>query len=86
MWVKKSGQEFVARHFAPEYKAHMLELVDYLLAAYKERISALPWMTEETREKALVKLSKFRAKIGYPEVWRSFEGLSFNPLWCFPGG
>jgi len=73
------GQEFVARHFAPEYKAHMLELVDYLLAAYKERISALPWMTEETREKALVKLSKFRAKIGYPEVWRSFEGLSFNP-------
>ena len=73
------GQEFVARHFAPEYKAHMLELVDYLLAAYKERISALPWMTEETRTKALVKLSKFRAKIGYPEVWRSFEGLSFNP-------
>jgi putative endopeptidase len=39
------GKEFVARHFPPEYKEKMLDLVDHLLAAYRERISDLAWMT-----------------------------------------
>lgn len=71
------GKKFVAEHFPPEYKEKMLELVDYLIEAYRERISALEWMTPATREKALVKLGKFRAKIGYPEKWRQFDGLEF---------
>lgn len=73
------GQVFVERHFPPEAKSEMLELVDYLLQAYRERISNLPWMTPATREKALEKLAKFKAKIGYPDKWRSYEGLSFSP-------
>lgn len=75
----ETGKHFVERHFPPEAKAEMLDLVDYLLQAYEERITSLPWMTPETREKALVKLSKFRAKIGYPEKWRTYEGLEFSP-------
>lgn len=73
------GKHFVQRHFPPEAKQEMLELVDYLLEAYNERISDLPWMTSETKQRALVKLSKFRAKIGYPETWRTYEGLEFSP-------
>ncbi|WP_010122681.1 M13 family metallopeptidase [Corynebacterium nuruki] len=73
------GKEFVARHFPPEYKEKMLDLVDHLLAAYRERISDLAWMTPATREKALVKLEAFRARIGYPEVWRDYGDLSFRP-------
>ena len=73
------GQEFVKEHFPPEYKEKMLELVDYLLAAYRDRISELTWMTPTTREKALEKLGTFRARIGYPDKWRSFEGLGFSP-------
>jgi putative endopeptidase len=72
------GQEFVAEHFPPEYKKLMLELVDYLLAAYRDRISELSWMTPATRERALEKLGTFRARIGYPDVWRDFSGLSFG--------
>ncbi|AHW65536.1 Putative endopeptidase [Corynebacterium glyciniphilum AJ 3170] len=72
------GQEFVAEHFPPEYKKLMLELVDYLLAAYRDRISELPWMTPATRERALEKLGTFRARIGYPDVWRDFSGLTFG--------
>lgn len=74
------GQLFVERHFQPEWKDELLEMVDYLLNAYQERISNLPWMTPATRNKALEKLSKFRAKIGYPDKWRSYEGLKFSPV------
>ena len=73
------GQVYVEKHFPPSSKQHMLELVDYLLAAYRERISALDWMTEGTRERALEKLGQFQAKIGYPDRWRSFDGLDFDP-------
>ncbi|ANE02904.1 M13 family metallopeptidase [Corynebacterium crudilactis] len=72
------GQRFVEKHFPASSKEHMLELVDYLVAAYRDRISNLAWMTPETRERALEKLSKFNAKIGYPEKWRSYEGLEFS--------
>lgn len=72
------GQEFVAEHFPPEYKKLMLELVDYLLAAYRDRISELSWMTPATREKALEKLGTFRARIGYPDTWRDFSALDFG--------
>lgn len=69
------GRAFVARHFPPEHKERMDDLVEHLLAAYRERIGALDWMTEDTRARALEKLSLFKAKIGYPARWRSYEGL-----------
>lgn len=72
------GKIFVDRYFPPSSKAEMDELVGYLTAAYRERISSLPWMTEETREKALEKLSLFKAKIGYPDTWRDYSGLEFS--------
>ncbi|MFP7365183.1 M13-type metalloendopeptidase [Corynebacterium callunae] len=72
------GQIFVEKHFPASSKAEMLELVDYLVAAYRDRISHLAWMTPATRERALEKLEKFNAKIGYPEKWRSYEGLEFS--------
>ncbi|WP_130840576.1 M13 family metallopeptidase [Corynebacterium neomassiliense] len=72
------GRVFVERHFPPAHKKQMEELVDHLLAAYRERISELQWMTPETREKALEKLSTFRARIGYPDVWRDFSGVEFS--------
>lgn len=72
------GQRFVDRHFPATSKQEMLKLVDYLVAAYRERISDLAWMTPATRGRALEKLEKFNAKIGYPEKWRSYEGLEFQ--------
>ena len=72
------GKKFVSEHFPPSHKQTMLTLVDYLIAAYRERIEKLEWMTPTTREKALVKLEKFQAKIGYPDKWRSFAGLEFG--------
>ncbi len=69
------GRLYVDKHFPPSYKESMLELVNYLLDAYHQRISQLPWMTPATRERALEKLSLFKAKIGYPEKWIDYSAL-----------
>lgn len=73
------GKAYVAEYFPASSKEYMLRLVDYLVDAYRERISALPWMTQPTRERALAKLELFTPKIGYPDTWRSYQGLEFSP-------
>ncbi len=72
------GKEYVARHFPPSSKAQMDELVANLLAAYRESISQLDWMTEETKQKAYEKLDTFRPKIGYPEKFRDYSALRID--------
>jgi putative endopeptidase len=69
------GQLYVERHFPPEAKARMDVLVDNLREAYRVSISGLEWMTPVTRERALAKLDKFTAKIGYPKKWRDYSRL-----------
>ncbi|MFW6598932.1 M13 family metallopeptidase [Propionibacteriaceae bacterium Y2011] len=73
------GQVYVDRHFSPNAKDRMDELVANLIAAYRESISRLDWMTDATREKALDKLSKFRPKIGFPVKWRDYSELVIDP-------
>ena len=57
----------------------MDDLVANLLAAYRESISALDWMTDETKERAYEKLATFRPKIGYPEKFRDYSALRVEP-------
>ncbi|MGH6949480.1 MAG: M13 family metallopeptidase, partial [Vitreimonas sp.] len=69
------GQLYVARHFPPEAKAQMLELVENLRRAYGQRIDGLAWMTAETKAAAREKLRTFMPKIGYPDNWRDYSGF-----------
>jgi putative endopeptidase len=69
------GKVYVSKHFSPEAKARMLELVGNLLKAYESSIKELDWMGEDTKKQALDKLSKFTAKIGYPDKWRDYSDL-----------
>lgn len=69
------GRLYVERHFPPQAKARMDELVANLREAYRVSINTLEWMTPQTREKALVKLDKFTPKIGYPAKWRDYSSL-----------
>ena len=73
------GRVYVDRHFPPESKAMMEELVANLLAAYRQSIAALDWMSEETKQRAYDKLDQFRSKIGYPETFRDYTSLEFSP-------
>lgn len=72
------GRAYVAYHFPPERRDEMEKLVGALLEAYREGIEKLDWMGEETRTRALEKLSKFTYKIGYPRRWRDDSALRFN--------
>lgn len=69
------GEEYVARHFPPEAKARMEELIDNLMVAFEASIKDLEWMTDETKEQALEKLSTFVPKIGYPSKWKDYSDL-----------
>ena len=72
------GQEYVARHFKPEAKAKMETLVQNLIKAYAASIRELEWMSEETKKKALEKLAAFKPKVGYPDKWRDYSGLTIS--------
>ena len=72
------GELYVAKAFPPESKARAQELVDNMQAALKARIEKLDWMSDTTRAKALEKWSTFLPKIGYPEKWRDWSGLTLS--------
>ena len=72
------GRLYVHEHFPPEAKSRMEVLVANLREAYRVSITDLEWMTPETRQRALAKLDKFTAKIGYPEKWRDYSALTIR--------
>jgi len=69
------GRVYVDRHFRPEAKVAMDELVANLIEAYRQSITTLEWMTPATRERAIDKLEKFTPKIGFPVKWRDYGTL-----------
>ncbi len=72
------GQLYVAKHFPPAAKSRMDQLVQNLMAAYKERIESRDWMSPETKKEALAKLATVRPKIGYPSKWRDYSALDIG--------
>jgi putative endopeptidase len=70
------GQLYVQSYFKPEAKQRMLTLVGNLETSYKEHIKSLDWMSEETKKKALTKLLAFKRKIGYPDKWKNYDGVT----------
>ncbi|MCL1897260.1 MAG: peptidase M13 [Micrococcales bacterium] len=73
------GRIYTERHFPPEHKNRMVELVANLIQAYRESIMTLDWLGEATKQKALAKLEAFTPKIGYPDQWRDYSALSLDP-------
>jgi len=72
------GQVYVQKYFPPEAKARALELVNNLLAALRDDLQTLPWMSPGTRKAAIEKLEAFTVKIGYPDKWRDYAALKID--------
>ncbi|GAA4463846.1 M13 family peptidase [Nibrella saemangeumensis] len=72
------GQLYVQTYFKPEAKERMVKLVDNLEASFKEHINGLDWMSPETKKRALGKLTSFKRKIGYPDKWETYEGVTIK--------
>ena len=72
------GKLYVEKHFKPEAKARMLQLVENLRLAFKDGIDKLEWMSPETKKQAQDKLAKFTPKVGYPNKWRDYSKLEIR--------
>ncbi len=70
------GQRYVEVAFPASSKAQMQQLVNNLRDALKARIENLTWMSDATKKKALDKWAAFGTKIGYPDKWRDWTGLT----------
>jgi putative endopeptidase len=72
------GKLYVEKHFPPEAKQRMDQMVKNVLEAYRQRFEKLDWMSPETKQKALAKLAMFTPKIGYPKKWRDYSALEIR--------
>ncbi|PKI14242.1 M13 family metallopeptidase [Colwellia sp. 12G3] len=72
------GKVYVTRHFTPQAKARMSELVENLRSSYGNSIDDLEWMSTDTKKAAHVKLAAFTPKIGYPDRWEDYSGLNID--------
>jgi putative endopeptidase len=72
------GQLYVKKYFPPEAKARMKELVDNVQATYADHIQNLDWMSDSTKQKALVKLHAITKKIGYPDKWKDYSSVTIS--------
>jgi len=69
------GQLFVAEAFSPQAKARAVQMFTDVKAAFRARIEQLDWMSAPTKRRAMAKLDALALKIGYPDRWRTYEGL-----------
>jgi putative endopeptidase len=72
------GQVYVEKNFPPAAKERMLTLVKNMVAALREDITTLSWMSPTTRQQAITKLEAFARKIGYPDKWRDYTTLKID--------
>jgi putative endopeptidase len=72
------GQKYVEKYFPPEAKARMQEMVRNLLLAMRDDILSRPWMSDDTKEKAMAKIATFNPKIGYPDKWKDYSHVEIR--------
>lgn len=73
------GRLYVEKYFPESSKQKMLDLVGNLRVALGKHIINLPWMTDETKLKAIDKLNSFTVKIGYPDKWKDYSSMEIDP-------
>ncbi|MCB0431413.1 MAG: M13 family metallopeptidase [Flavobacteriales bacterium] len=72
------GHVFVDKYFSQDSKKYVETMVENLRTAFRNRITNLEWMSDDTRQAALKKLDAFSYKIGYPNKWRDFSSLEID--------
>lgn len=73
------GKLYVDEMFPPEAKQKAEAMITNIIAAYKDRINALTWMSDSTKIKANEKLDKFTVKVGYPDKWKDYSAMQVKP-------
>jgi endothelin-converting enzyme/putative endopeptidase len=72
------GKKYTEKYFPPEAKARAQEMVRNILAAMRDDILSRPWMSDETKERAMAKIATFNPKIGYPDKWKDYSKVDIR--------
>ncbi len=72
------GQLYAKKYFDSTTKKRYSDLVEHIRDSYKDRIKNLTWMSDSTKEKALVKLAAMTKKVGYPDKWKDFSAMNIS--------
>jgi endothelin-converting enzyme/putative endopeptidase len=72
------GKKYTDKYFPPEAKARAQEMVRNLLLAMRDDILTRPWMSDETKERAMAKIATFNPKIGYPDHWKDYSKVEIR--------
>lgn len=79
MFGEAVGELYVKKYFPEESKQYMKTLVGNLQKALGKHIDSLTWMSDSTKAKAHEKLATFKVKIGYPDKWKDYSGITIDP-------
>ncbi|MEH6436788.1 M13 family metallopeptidase [Massilia sp. DD77] len=77
------GKLYVQKYFPAENKARIQQMVVNIKAAFERRIDKLDWMAPATRAHAKEKVRTMYVGIGYPDKFKSYEGLEVSPTDAF---
>jgi putative endopeptidase len=72
------GQLYVQEYVSPAFKQRYQDLTNNILEAYRDRINMLSWMSDSTKQKALVKLNSITTKVAYPDKWKDYSALQIE--------
>jgi endothelin-converting enzyme/putative endopeptidase len=72
------GKKYTEKYFPPEAKARAQEMVRNILLAMRDDILSRPWMSDETKERAMAKIATFNPKIGYPDRWKDYSKVDIR--------
>ncbi|MCC9064713.1 M13 family metallopeptidase [Flavobacterium piscisymbiosum] len=73
------GKLYVEKYFPTEYLKNIKDLVDYIKRAFSIRLQKLNWLDDSSRKEAIAKLEAVTVRIGYPETWRDYSSMKFDP-------
>lgn len=72
------GRLFAKEYFNEKAKKRYSDMVENVREAYKQRMEKLDWMSDSTKQKAMVKLAAIKKKVGYPDKWKDFSDLNIS--------
>lgn len=72
------GKEYVARYFPPEAKVRAQDMIKNIMWAMSDTVKNLDWMSPETKQRALEKISTFNVKVGYPDKWKDYSKVDIS--------
>jgi len=72
------GKLFVSKYFSHKDKHRMDQMIKNILNIMKSSLYDNDWLTAQTKLIGLDKLSTFRSKIGYPDIWKDYTELNIS--------